>query len=218
MLRGSGGAYRDGPWRWRVGAEASEVADADEKAEEKDGTVCVEEAAWGDGLDTPVDMWWWLAFFHAGKRCGKVDEAVGPLFGWRQHPRQHTRTHGRLCVENLRKIKAHFLLRDGGPCARCERVVVVSTGETLRSWQRDLLAHAGTSLEVIAVEWKPPKKSLGALVKAGTPVAALALPAEAATQSGTVRLWAFGNAAVREKVRLYVGEGFDAGVSDFFVA
>jgi hypothetical protein len=30
------------------------------------------------------------------------------LLGWRQHPRQHTRTHGRLSIDNLRKIKARL--------------------------------------------------------------------------------------------------------------
>ena len=51
-------------------------------------------AAAGYALDTPVDLWWWLAFFDCGKRCGKLGGP--PLLGWRQHPRQHTRTHGRL--------------------------------------------------------------------------------------------------------------------------
>jgi hypothetical protein len=57
----------------------------------------------GDGLDTPVDLWWWLAFFDCGKRCGKLGGP--PLLGWRQHPRQHTRTHGRLSLANLRRVK-----------------------------------------------------------------------------------------------------------------
>jgi hypothetical protein len=53
-------------------------------------------------MQVPVDMWWWLSFFHSGKRCCKVSET---LFGWRQHPRQHTRTHGRLSIENLRRYE-----------------------------------------------------------------------------------------------------------------
>jgi hypothetical protein len=41
------------------------------------------------------------------RRCGGGEGVqVGDmLFGWRQHPRQHTRTHGRLSIENLRKVK-----------------------------------------------------------------------------------------------------------------
>ena len=27
------------------------------------------EVVHGEELDTPVDYWWWLSFFHAGKRC-----------------------------------------------------------------------------------------------------------------------------------------------------
>ena len=69
-----------------------------------------EPAAPGDALDTPVDLWWWLAF-DLGLRCGKLEGP--PLLGWRQHPRQHTRTHGRLALDQLRKVR-HFLLRAGG--------------------------------------------------------------------------------------------------------
>ncbi|CAK0857696.1 unnamed protein product, partial [Prorocentrum cordatum] len=120
VLRASGGAYRDGPLARPRGAGAPDD----------------EGAVFGDALDVPVDMWWWLSFFHCGKRCGKVPGP--PLFGWRQHPRQHTRTHGRLSIENLRRIKVHFLLRPGGPCSspQCQRIVVVSVGATLRSWVR----------------------------------------------------------------------------------
>ena len=43
------------------------------------GPACLwEEAeAYGDTLDTPVDLWWWLAFFHAGK----VQDTAGGLPG-----------------------------------------------------------------------------------------------------------------------------------------
>ena len=79
-----------------------------------------------DALDTPVDLWWWLAFFHAGKTCGKLDGT--PLLGWRQHPRQHTRTHGRLSLDNLRRIKVHFLLQHpSGPAHGAAEVQVWST-------------------------------------------------------------------------------------------
>jgi len=91
-----------------------------------------------DDLDVPVDMWWWLSFFHGGKRCAKLSEV---LFSWRQHPRQHTRTHGRLSIENLRKIKVHFLLRPNGP-AHGRAVEVWSVGKSLDEWESALLSHA----------------------------------------------------------------------------
>ena len=104
-----------------------------------------------DDLDVPVDMWWWLSFFHSHKRCSKVAE---PLFSWRQHPRQHTRTHGRLSIDNLRKIKVHFLLRPQGP-AHGRPVEVWSVGKSLEEWHEDLSAHPCAPASVTAVSWKP---------------------------------------------------------------
>ena len=133
MLAPTCGAYRDGPWRQPAAAGSEPAAEGGEPAAEQ---------VHGDGLDTPVDYWWWLAFFHAGKRCGKLDAAPGepPLFGWRQHPRQHTRTHGRLSLANLRRIKVHFLLRRGGPADGRTRVIVLSTGGTLSRGRHRLSA------------------------------------------------------------------------------
>ena len=104
-----------------------------------------------DDLDVPVDMWWWLTFFHRGKRCCKVGEI---LFGWRQHPRQHTRTHGRLSIENLRKIKVHFLLRPGSP-AHGRHVEVWSVGKSLEEWATALQAHPNAPTSLTTVNWKP---------------------------------------------------------------
>ena len=104
-----------------------------------------------DDLDVPVDMWWWLSFFHSQKRCSKVAE---PLFSWRQHPRQHTRTHGRLSIDNLRKIKVHFLLRPQGP-AHGRPVEVWSVGKSLEEWRADISAHPCAPASVTAVSWKP---------------------------------------------------------------
>lgn len=69
------------------------------------------------------------------------------LFGWRQHPRQHTRTHGRLSVESLRKLKVHFLLKEGG-VARGKNVQVLSVGKTLDEWVEDLNAYPQPPLSV----------------------------------------------------------------------
>ena len=104
-----------------------------------------------DDLDVPVDMWWWLSFFHSGKRCCKINET---LFGWRQHPRQHTRTHGRLSIENLRRIKVHFLLRPQGP-AHARHVEVWSVGRSLDDWAAALHAHPNAPPRVTIVNWKP---------------------------------------------------------------
>ena len=112
----------------------------------RDGTADGE-----DDLDVPVDMWFWLSFFHAGKRCSKLPET---LFGWRQHPRQHTRTHGRLSIDNLRKIKVHFLVRPGGP-AHGRAVEVWSVGKSLEEWRAALSAHSNAPSSLVTVSWKP---------------------------------------------------------------
>ena len=53
--------------------------------------------AGGGDLDVPVDYYFWLSFFHAGKAFAKLPQE---LFNWRQHPRQHTRTHGRQALQS----------------------------------------------------------------------------------------------------------------------
>jgi len=164
------------------------------------------EAA-GDELDTPVDLWWWLAFFHCGKRCGKLGGDA--LFGWRQHPRQHTRTHGRLSLDSLRRVKAHFVMR--GPGAGATQLQVWSTGHTLGAWEKELRA-AGAS-DVLAVSWKPgapPPEGWRRLTKRK------AAAEEPGGRHGVVRLFAFGKEKAREKVRTSVRD-WDAQL-DWFVA
>ena len=187
VLTPTGGAYRDGPLR-SAGAAGG-------------------DAIWAHGasLDTPVDYWWWLSFYHAGLVCGKVAPAprsgehgdapsaeegrtTDPaVFGWRQHPRQHTRTHGRLSLDNLRRIKAHFLLADGGPLCACRRVVVISVGATLQGWVAALREHprcaAGEGVEVVTVSWAPGKKGNAPL----PPAARLQPAARPAAASGGKR-------------------------------
>ena len=184
-LAASDGAYRDGPRR-------------------------AEPAAPGDALDTPVDLWWWLAFFDLGLRCGKLEGP--PLLGWRQHPRQHTRTHGRLALDQLRKVKAHFLLRAGGPAHGAAQIEVWSTGETLRGWVDELQARVAADVSVRAVEWKPgappPDGWRGRKRKAAD--------GDAVGRGGVVRLFAFGMAKARAKARAAVRD-WDAAL-DWFVA
>ena len=111
VLAASGGRYRDGPAATSAASAvavsaASVSAAALSAAPAAVAAPAAAAAAAGDALDTPVDLWWWLAFFDCGKRCGKLDGP--PLLGWRQHPRQHTRTHGRLSLDNLRRVKVHL--------------------------------------------------------------------------------------------------------------
>ena len=175
VLQATGGTYRDGPHHAEGQRHAGRqvVLDAGPMsaalqlpatdrqggahAAELDGDVIDEEVGHGNALDAPVDMWWWLSFFHLGLRCGKVGGA--PLFGWRQHPRQHTRTHGRLALDNLRRIKAHFLVCEGGRLGGCARIIVISVGATLEGWARELRAHPRCcGVPVIEVSWAPGKK------------------------------------------------------------
>ena len=65
VLAPTKGNYRDGPYRGG-----------------QDGGCSAVQSVAAAALDVPVDLWWWLAFFHAGKRCGKLGGQ--PLFGWRQ--------------------------------------------------------------------------------------------------------------------------------------
>ena len=59
-----------------------------------------------------VDSYFWLCFFAASLRCGKMGSPVG--FKWRQHPGQQTRRHGRLSISNLRRCKCQFLVGPDG--------------------------------------------------------------------------------------------------------
>ena len=106
VLAGSGGRYRDGPAATSASTSVAASVSAAALSAAPAAPAAAAAAAAGDALDTPVDLWWWLAFFDCGKRCGKVDGP--PLLGWRQHPRQHTRTHGRLSLDNLRRVKVHL--------------------------------------------------------------------------------------------------------------
>jgi hypothetical protein len=144
-----------------------------------------------------------------------------PPPGWRQHPRQHTRTHGRLSLDNLRRVKVHFLLREGGPAHGARQVQVWSTGVTLQGWAADLRAAGCTS--VLAVDWKP-----GAPPPEHWPRARKRKASAAAgdagggggggggrDREGVVRLFAFGKEAARRKVRGSVD--WEPGL-DWFVA
>ena len=186
VLNVTGGCYRDGP--------APPFA--------QDGAVAA-------ALDVPVDLWWWLEFFSQGRTCGRVrsppatgeeDLPETALFGWRQHPRQKTRVHGRLSLENLRAIKLDAFLRSYAP----RRVIVVSVGRTLEAWASEMRAHARAPEAVEAVEWRPSKRQH-----------AEDCPPQILSKD-CVRAFAYGDARARQRVRLRVPDWDDA--RDTFVA
>ena len=165
-----------------------------------------------------------------------LPSAAGPP---RPHPDliSNRRTHGRLAVEQLRKIKVHFLLRAGGPASGRGRLIVLSRGGTLAGWVADLKAHPSCPAEVgaasnlppvmrmtnmmgdrlnshplcpkvIAADWKPGRKG-----PAPVPQPARLPPAKAGT---VLRLWAFGKADVQRRVREQVVDWSE--MDDLFVA
>ena len=194
VLEGTRGAYRDGP----------DVAGADDEASSP-----TRRAA--QALDTPVDLWWWLEFFRLGLTCGRVlaprrgAEDDIAFFRWRQHPRNKTRVHGRLSVENLRRIKIHALL-ERYPTHK--HVLLTSVGKTIDSWKRDLEAHPSSPERVDVVEWRPSKRTPPPV----TPPALLRKDRPA----DLLRVWAYGDANARKRVRLHVPDWDDA--LDVFVA
>ncbi|KAL1521700.1 hypothetical protein AB1Y20_021355 [Prymnesium parvum] len=167
------------------------------------------QAVLGAELDVPVDLWWWLLFFHHGKRCGKLGGE--PLFGWRQHPRQHTRTHGRLSLENLRRIKASFFVL--GPGRDAQQIQVWSIGATLEGWVAELRAAGAT--HVVAVDWKP-----GApLPEVWRNRAKRKVPGEpelGASRTGVIRIVVFGKPKVRARARALMRDWDDQ--LDWFAA
>ena len=111
--------------------------------------------------------------------------------------------------------------------SNASRVVILSVGATLAGWARELRAHPGsTGKELVTVEWKPAKPARASAAAAGgggggSTLPALARrgrPADASGADGkvTVRLWAFGNALVRQRVKEQVADWID-GI-DIFVA
>lgn len=128
----------------------------------------------------PVDIDFWMRWFEAGARIGKVDRA---LYGWRQHRRQSTRTSPLHRLETLRACKAWYFVR--GP-ARGGPIDVVSVGRTLAGWC-DALRSAGAG-DVRAISWR----TRGPLPP---------------TRPDAARLFAYGTARVRARVAGLLGGG-----------
>ena len=137
----------------------------------------------------PLDIDFWLRLLEQGVPIGKVSR---PLYFWRQHPRQSTRTEVDHEQEVLQRCKAHYFAR--GPAAG-RPVDLVSTGSTLERWTR-LLDEAG----------------VGSLVPHAWSVRAEPVPPR---RPGAVRLFVYGVAVVRVRVGARVP---DLDEDDWFAA
>lgn len=123
--------------------------------------MSTENRRYRDDEKWPVDLHYWLSFFHIGLKVGKVPKV---LFYWRQHKGQQTRLHARLAIDNMRRCKCEFLCTDGGPIfgdTLSDQDVVIeiwSTGQTLQGWVEDMtfeLSTIGKTAQVVSVDWKP---------------------------------------------------------------
>jgi glycosyltransferase involved in cell wall biosynthesis len=137
----------------------------------------------------PLDIDFWMRWHQSGRLVGKVARV---LYRWRQHPLQSTRTSPLHRIEALRRCKAHYFV--GGP-GRAAPLQLLSVGRTLSCWS-DALRDAGRP-DHQASEWRP-----------GTPLPA-AVP-------GAIRVFAFGTAPARDRIRRQEG-AFDPA-RDWFVA
>ena len=173
-------------------------------------------SSYRDLIEWPIDIDFWLRWFEHGLVCGKV--AAPALYHWRQHAGQHTRIQGRCSLESLRACKAHFLCRFGGPAFRADEIQIWATGKTLSEWARAVgeaapCARVGYGVfwgggsgqqEVVAVEYKP-----------GAPPPQSWTRRDGRTKR-LVRLFAFGMAKARQKVRAAIRDWDDE--LDWFVA
>ena len=155
----------------------------------------------------PVDLDFTLRWFAAGGQCAKLcaSNAAGKraMYEWRQHSRNGTRWQGRCCLDALRACKAHYLAK--GVCAPPVAVEIWSCGATLDSWVQSL-RMAGINVAA-TVRWRP----------GSARPAADAARAAAAGDAPHRRLFAFGTAKARRKVRAALGSEWRDG-EDFFVA
>ncbi|KAJ1453652.1 hypothetical protein M885DRAFT_618849 [Pelagophyceae sp. CCMP2097] len=161
-------------------------------------------AAPSTNADAPSDAAATTDARHASDSPVALD---GRFFGWRQHARQRTRQHGRLSLENLRKVKVHFLLRGD---VKYGNAVVVSVGKTLDGYADELRAHPHAPESVHTVEWRPSKR----IYPPFPPVPAALLRRNMAAAAGDdkplLRLFAYGDARARARVKLHVPDWDDA--------
>jgi hypothetical protein len=76
----------------------------------------------------------WLRLYLAGARFAKLPAV---LLDWRDHPRRVTRSDSRASLENLLRLKAHYLVR--GPLQGRDAVIVWGAGMAGRRLSKHLL-------------------------------------------------------------------------------
>ncbi len=106
------------------------------------------ERGWAEDLDL------WLRLIEADAHLGKVME---PLYGWRMHPHNSTRTDGRYSRERFTALKRAAL--DRGFLAKRRRAVLIGVGDSLARWQ-----HALGPRLTASVELRRPPVALGRLL------------------------------------------------------
>lgn len=171
----------------------------------------------------PIDIDTWMRLGELGVKIGKIDR---PLYGWRQHFLQSTRTHGRCSLESLRKCKAHFLKRILP--ADVDRMEVWSTGATLQKWHASFKEVEDTSRPVAVdlIEYSMPGRKRGGAKRRsdGVPVEdVVEIPTDKRTEVGeckghVARLFVFGSDAIRQKIRGQVEKEGRMETKDWFAA
>jgi glycosyltransferase involved in cell wall biosynthesis len=155
----------------------------------------------------PVDYDFTLRWFALGHRAFKLPAGAGEcVYSWRQHGSNGTRWQGRCSLEALRACKAHYLARGLREASLPARVQLWSTGRTLEGWASALKAEGVEAVEPF--EWNP---------KAPAPKQLKVAERAAHGGRACVRLFVYGKASVRARVRTALGAEFD-GRLDFFAA
>ena len=144
--------------------------------------------------DWPVDIDFWNRWFVRGYKVTKVPE---PLYFWRQHQTQSTRTNRKNSLPNLQKCKVHYFCQSEGPAyGKC--IQLWGRGETLKHIGM-LMKDAGA--QFVSVDWKP-----------GWPVPEAAIM----HQGSVVRVFLFGSDKPRDRIRREF-PGFDME-NDWFLS
>jgi glycosyltransferase involved in cell wall biosynthesis len=123
---GAQNPYRD---LWEVSGRVQDCAHLEDPDYKSKNRIAERPNGWW-----PVDADFWQRWFAENLTAGKLNK---PLYFWRQYPAQSTRTHDRCGLHRLRKCKAYFLVKPGGPCYG-KAVQVWGTGDTLAAWTLDL--------------------------------------------------------------------------------
>jgi hypothetical protein len=204
-----------------------------EKGLETDGGRSGKLKKFKDDVKWSIDYHLWLQLF--ANDCVVIRNNGATNFRWRQHPGQQTRSHGRLSIDNMRKCKCEFIVREvlkgvakvaavAASSASSSRVNVViqvwSVGKTLEGWVEDLRNETAAAMKM--------KKEGGGLVEVAAVVDGFewnegAMAKKVEGEEGGMenvyvyRCFAFGMEKARRKVRASLGKRWRENL-DFFVA